>query len=393
MRLFGIDPSVAIQRIALTAITAAAPAIAAPATQPAAFSKKLSEGNYLVTVTCGRDDVESETTVKAESRRLMLERVHAAAGESVKRTFAVNVRTPVLPDGGKVKLNAREQGRPTWDDQLSLEFLGDRAAVRDVKVEPAPPSTITLYLAGDSTVTDQGDEPWAAWGQILPRFFKPTVAVANHAESGRALRSFRNEKRLDKILSTIKPGDWLFIQFGHNDMKEKGEGIGAFTSFKSDMKKYIAAAREHGANVVVVTSMNRRRFDDDGKIVNTFGDYIEATRQAAAEEKVPLIDLNAMSKQLYEAWGPEASKKAFVHYPANTFPNQDKPLKDDTHFNAYGAYEIARCVVEGIRAAKLPLAAHLADDVKPFDPAKPDPIESIVIPPSPLHPTVTPEGR
>jgi hypothetical protein len=90
-----------------------------------------------------------------------------------------------------------------------------------------------------------------------------------------------------------------------------------------------------------------------------------------------------MSEKLYEAWGPEASKKAFVHYPANTFPDQDKPLKDDTHHNAYGAYELARCVVQGIRAAKLPLANHLTDDAKSFDPSKPDAPDSVIIPPSP----------
>jgi lysophospholipase L1-like esterase len=228
---------------------------------------------------------------------------------------------------------------------------------------------------------------------MLPRFFKPTVAIANHAESGRALRSFRAEKRLDKILSTIKSGDYLFIQFGHNDMKEKGDGIGAFTSFKADLKRYVAAARERGAHPVLITSMHRRRFDGDGKIVNSFGDYIEAVRRAAAEEQTPLIDLNAMSKTLYEAWGPEASKRAFVHYPAGTFRGQDKPLKDDTHFNAYGGYELARCVVESIRAAKLPLADHLADDVEPFDPARPDPIESFNLPASPLGAAKTPEGR
>jgi hypothetical protein len=176
-------------------------------------------------------------------------------------------------------------------------------------------------------------------------------------------------------------------------MKEKGEGVGAFTSYKADLKKYIAAARERGAQPVVITSMHRRRFDDDGKIVNTFGHYIEAARQAAAEEKTPLIDLNAMSRTLYEAWGKEQSKRAFVHYPAGAFPGQDEALKDDTHFNAYGGYQLAKCVVEGIRAAKLPLAEHLVDDAKPFDPANPDPIDSFKVPASPAHASKAPEGR
>jgi lysophospholipase L1-like esterase len=400
LKLWALDPSVAVQYVTLNLATAsldatpAASATSAPAAKDAKqFVRKLSEGNYLVTIAFGSDAGDSETTVKAESRRLMLERVAARAGETVTRTFAVNIRTPKLTDGGSVRLNARETDAAHWDDQLTLEFLGDRAAVRSVDVKPAPTETITLYLAGDSTVTDQMNEPWAGWGQMLPRFFKPRVAVANHAESGRALRSFRSEKRLDKILGAIKPGDYVFIQFGHNDMKEKGEGVGAFTTYKADLKKYIAAARERGAHSVVVTSMHRRRFDSDGKIVNTFGDYIEAAREAAAEEKTPLIDLNAMSQKLYEAWGPQQSKRAFVHYPAGTFPGQDEALKDDTHFNAYGGYELAKCVVEGIRAAKLSLAEHLVDDVRPFDPAKPDSIDTFAVPPSPARASKVPEGR
>jgi alpha-L-fucosidase len=383
-----------IDRVATAVAVTAAATIPATANAPlTGYAKKLPEGNYLVTITFGRDDSASETTVKAESRRLMLERVPAAAGESVTRKFAVNIRTPKLPGGGGVRINAREKEALHWDDQLSLEFLGENAAVRSVDVAPAPSETITVYLASDSTVTDQPNEPWAGWGQMLPRFFKPSVAVANHAESGRALSSFRAEKRLDKILGTIKPGDYLFIQFGHNDVKEKGDGVGAFTSYKQRLRQFVAAARERGAHPVVLTSMHRRRFDESGKVVNTFGDYIEAARQAAAEENVPLIDLNAMSQKLYESWGPELSKSAFVHYPANTFPGQDKPLKDDTHHNVYGGYELAKCVVDGIRVAKLPLADHLVDDVKPFDPSKPDAIESVNIPPSPLRKTATPEGR
>src|SRR5207302_2127569 len=101
---------------------------------------------------------------------------------------------------------------------------------------------------------------------------------------------------------------------------------------------------------VLVTSMNRRTFGADGKITNSLGDFPEAVRQVAREEKVPLIDLHAMSAKFYEAMGPTDSTRAFVQYPANTFPGQPKELKDNTHFNAYGAYELARCVVEGIKA-------------------------------------------
>ena len=174
---------------------------------------------------------------------------------------------------------------------------------------------------------------------MLPRFFQPTIAIANHGESGESLRGFLGEHRLDKVLSVIKPGDYLFIQMGHNDQKEKGEGVGAFTTYKTDSKHFIAVAREHGATPVLVTPMNRLTFDDAGKITNSLGDYPEAVRQAAREENVALIDLNAMSKPFYEALGPKDAHLAFAG-------------SDTTHHSDYGSYELAKCIVEGIRAGE-----------------------------------------
>jgi lysophospholipase L1-like esterase len=358
---------------------------------PSTFALPLPEGNYDVTITFGDPTRATSNTVKAETRQLVLERVETKPGEFITRTFNVNVRTPQIAAGERVRLKDREKPALRWDDKLTLELNGKSPGVKSIHVTPRA-DAITVFLAGDSTVTDQYDEPWAAWGQMLPRFFKSGVAVANHAESGESLRSFRGAKRLDKILSQIKKGDYLFIQFGHNDMKEKGEGVGAFTTFKRDLEEFVAKGREIGAAVVLVTPMHRRRFGEDGTIQNTHGDYPEAVRQVAKEQNVALIDLQPMSRQFYEALGPTESTKAFVHYPADTFPGQTKPLKDDTHFSNYGAYELAKCVVEGIRSLKLPLAEKLAEDVKPFDPSKPDPVGSFDLPASPLRPTTTPAG-
>ena len=130
--------------------------------------------------------------------------------------------------------------------------------------------------------------------------------------------------------------------------------------------------------------MHRRRFDSTGVIINTLGDYPEAVRQTAAEEHVALIDLNAMSKRFYEALGPERSKKAFVHYPAGTYPDQTAKLEDDTHFNNYGAYELARMVVEGLRKSTLPLAHEFLPDIPSYDPSHPDALETFSLPASPL---------
>lgn len=363
----------------------------APGQTPPTFSVPVAEGNYDVAITFGDASRATSNTVKAESRQLMLERVDTQPGEFITRTFTVNVRTPRLPDGEQVRLKDRERAALRWDERLTLELNGKRPGVKSFSITPRP-DAITVFLAGDSTVTDQQNEPWAGWGQMLPRFFKPGVAVANHAESGESLRAFRSEKRLEKILSQIQPGDYLFIQFGHNDMKEKGNDVGPFTTFTRDLEDYLNKGRQRGATVVLLTPMNRRRFGLGAEVQNTHGDYPQAIRDVAQTHGVPLIDLHAMSKLLYQALGPEASKKAFVHYPANTFPGQDKPLKDDTHFNNYGAYELARCVVRGIRESKLPLMEHIADDVKPFDPAAPDPFTTFDVPPSPLRPTTAPSG-
>lgn len=349
--------------------------------QPFAFSVALPEGNYRVTVVLGNADREAVTTVKAEARRLMLEKVRTARGEFVTRVFTVAVKRPPLKSGGSVRLKPAEQGHRDWDEKLTLEFSGTRPGVRALEITPAS-DAITVYLAGDSTVTNQRSEPWSSWGQMLPRFFTEGVAVANHAESGESLKSFTAEKRLEKIRDTIQVGDYLFIQFTHNDQKPGSSFVEPFTTFKEQLRLFADAARAKKAIPVFVTSMYRRRFDADGKIVNTLGDYPEAMRQLARDERIALIDLNALSRTFFETLGPENSKKAFVHYPAGTFPGQNDALRDDTHFNAYGGYQLARCVVESIRASVPDLARHLTQDVPPFDPRHPDPADAWSLPAS-----------
>ncbi len=342
--------------------------------KPFFFSVALPEGNYRVTFTPGNGAGNSATTIKAELRRLMVENTTDA------RSFIVNVRTPRIAEGVSVHLKDREKTAEAWnwDEKLTLEFNGAHPSV--ARIEVARAEVPVLFLLGDSTVCDQPREPFASWGQMLPRFFKPEIAVANHAESGESLRSSFGAKRLEKVASQLKPGDTVLIQFGHNDEKERGEGVGAFTTYKASLKQYIAAVRAHGGEPVLVTPVQRRTFEPDGKIRNSHGDYPEAVKQAAAEEGVPLIDLHALSATLYETLGPEKSGVLF------------KP-GDGTHHNNYGAYELARCVVEGIRAAKLPLEKFLADDLPPFDPAHPDALQSFAIPASPQTTEVTPLGN
>jgi lysophospholipase L1-like esterase len=340
---------------------------------PFYFSVHLpEEGNYRVTVILGDRRAAATTTVKAELRRLMLANIHTAPGHFQTRTFLVNIRTPRIAGDGEVRLKPREKvyEAVAWDDKLTLEFLGPHPAVCGLTIEKDD-QVPTLYIAGDSTSTDQPREPFSGWGQMLPVFFKPSIAVANNGESGESLRSFIAEKRLDKVMSVIRPGDWLFIQMGHNDQKEKGPGVGAFTTYKADLKRFIAEARQHGATPVLITPMNRLTFGPDGKIINSLGDFPEAVRQTAKEEHVALIDLHAMSAKLYEALGQQNAHLAFAG-------------SDHTHTDDYGSYEMAKCIVEGIKANKLPLAKYLYP-LPPFDPEHPDEIKSFPIPPDPQH--------
>ena len=347
--------------------------------KPFYFSVALPEGNYDVTVTLGDPKGPSVTTVKAELRRLMLQGVRTASGRTTRRTFTVNVRTPAIAGGGEVRLKAREKTSEawSWDEKLTLEFNDTRPCLSALDITRNA-SAPTLFLLGDSTVCDQPQEPWNSWGQMLPRFFGAGLAVANNAESGESLRSALGARRLDKVLSAMKPGDFLFLQFGHNDMKERGVGVGAFTTYKADLKHFIAATRKQGGIPVLISPMHRKKLDAFGKVVNTLGDYPEAVRQAAQEEKTPLIDLNAMSAVLYAALGPQRLDRAF---------------QDGTHHNNYGSYELARCIVEGIRQNHLSIAKYLTTDLPAFDPVHPDAPEKFILPSSFGSSTRKPEGN
>lgn len=348
---------------------------------PFSFITDLPEGNYDVTIVFGSATHASDTVVKSETRRVMTQSIRTAPGGFETRTITVNVHRPALKAGRAVALKDRERGVFHWDDKLILEFNGARPAVAGISIQRNDAAS-TVFLAGDSTVTDQPGEPWCAWGQMLPQFFPAGVAVSNHAESGLSLASFRGSRRLDKILEDLKPGDHVLIQFGHNDQKEKGEGVGAYGSYTKSLNDYIDAISAKGGKPVLVTPMYRRRFNG-AEPVDTLGDFADAVRKVAAARSVPLVDLHAMSARILKALGPEASTAAYVHFKAGAYPGQKTDVKDDTHFSPYGAYLLARCVVEGIRTGVPSLAPKLAKTVEPFNPDQPDPREFFSIPPSP----------
>jgi len=335
------------------------------------FSRQEPDGNYRVTLQLrDRPDGSTHCSVYAEARRLMIEALPKGAS-----SFIVNVRTPALPPppanapgAPEVRLPPAEINSPDWDNNLTFDIPGCASLVTNVNVEPA--HVPTVYLVGDSTVTDVPQGPGASWGQMLPRFFKPDVAIANHAKSGASLKSFMAELRLDKVLSTLGPGDWLMIQFGHNDQKKQWPQtyVEADTTYRAYLRAYIAEARRRRAVPVLITPPERRNFDDRGRITDSLEGYPDAVRAVAREESVALIDLNAMSKTFYEALGTQRAPLAF----------RDDG-RDKTHHSDYGAYELARMVVTGIRKVNVALAgdlaSHLLPDAVAFDPRKPDPPE------------------
>ena len=366
--------------------------------KPFYFSVRLPDGNYDVKLLLGDIKGISATTVRTECRRLMLENIRTANGKIRTERFTVHVKDSLIRDKNgntisNVRLKPRETSYLHWDNLLTIEFNDSLAKVCAVEITPNKTAT-TIFLAGNSTVVDQDREPWAAWGQMFPRFLIPSkVVVANYAESGETLKAFKGEKRLDKIWSIAKPGDYLFIEFTHNDQKPGGNYLEPFTTYKQTLKEWITEAKKRKMIPVLVTSMHRRNFDSLGHLVNTLLEYPEAMRQTAREEKVALIDLNAMSKILFESWGPEKSINAFVHYPANTFPGQDKKLEDNTHFSPYGAYQLARCIVSSIQKQNLALSKFIKKEIGAYNPASPLPVEKFYWPQSVLIALTKPDGN
>lgn len=361
--------------------------------KPFYFSMKVPDGNYRVTVILGTRYRAAETVIRAESRRLYFEPVKTARKQFQTMTFVVHKRSPYINERTMVRIKDREKDYINWDDRLTLEFCGTAPAVSRIQIEPDT-TAVTLYLCGNSTVVDQEFEPWASWGQMIPRWFDDRVCIANYAESGLTATSFQAQNRWEKILTTLKKGDYVFCEFGHNDQKERGAGSGAYYNFAFALKRFIDGARQKGATIVFITPTQRRSFDKERRhIVETHGDYPVAMREIACREQVPVIELHDMTRTFFEALGYENSKRALVHYPANTFPGQEKELADNTHFNPYGAYEVAKMVVMGMKEADIPVIEHLRADWEDFSPASPDYFTGFFWPNSLLFENKKPDGN
>ena len=360
------------------------------------FSVAVPDGNYKVTVTLGSKKANSNTTVRAESRRLFVQNVETKKGEFKTCSFIVNKRNTmiILPDGktDRVRIKKREESKMNWDDKLTIEVNGDAPAVSSIKIEPAN-EVPTLWFCGNSTVVDQDYEPWASWGQMITRWFTDEVAVANYAESGETATSFIAAGRLKKIVSLMKEGDYILMEFGHNDQKEKRPGSGAFYNYVYALKQFVDEARAKGVTPIFVTPTQRRSFDKNGKIQETHANYPEAMRWTAKDLNVPLIELHEMTRVFFETLGVEESKHALVHYPAKTYPGQQTAFEDNTHFNPYGAFEISKMIVEGMKLLNLPMVKYLRTDYISFSPSVPDDWRSFHWNDAPFVDIVKPDGN
>lgn len=237
-------------------------------------------------------------------------------------------------------------------------------AIALVAFAPTPRAPISLYLVGDSTMADKPDpahNPERGWGQSLPVFFDSGVVVKNHAVNGRSTKSFITEGKWDAVQHVLKAGDFVFIEFGHND--EKIEDTTRYAApdgaYRTNLERFIRETRAAGATPILFTPIARRQFNDKGELTETHGLYPAAVRAVAAQQKVQLIDLGQLTGDLLKSYGNEKSKSLFVWTTEGQFPAFPTARSDNTHLSPVGAALVAELVAKQVRTLNSALAAHI----------------------------------
>ncbi|SOE21512.1 Lysophospholipase L1 [Spirosomataceae bacterium TFI 002] len=244
---------------------------------------------------------------------------------------------------------------------LALFFLG--TSFKSLNKE------VRIFMIGDSTMANKTAKvaPETGWGQVLHELFTDEVVTQNHAVNGRSTKSFRDEGLWDKVESQLKEGDYVFIQFGHNDQKIKDPTRYSTpnTAYKANLKRYVEETKAKGAFPILLTPINRRKFDENGVFVDQHGEYPDAVRSLASEMNIPLIDMYAKSLEVLENLGVEKSKKLYMNLEPNTYPNYPNGLEDNTHFTKEGARVMAKLAVEGLVEIGSPLGEFLVEEKVP----------------------------
>ncbi|MDO4628285.1 MAG: rhamnogalacturonan acetylesterase [Planctomycetia bacterium] len=221
-------------------------------------------------------------------------------------------------------------------------------------------ASVTIFAAGDSTAAlySERHAPMKGWVQCLPEFVKDGVTVEDRAAGGRSTVSFRKEGRWDKILADLKPGDFVLIQFGHNDQKKNRPEIyaEAQTDFRKNLAEFVREVRAKGGNPILLTSVTRRVWDSEGNLTFSLADYPECTRLTARETETSLVDLNALTRKWVEEAGVEASARFYMNLEPGEEPNYPNGNRDNSHFHERGARAVAEMFVKEVKRQELPIA-------------------------------------
>jgi pectinesterase len=254
-----------------------------------------------------------------------------------------------------------------WDPTLAAAIPFDPPTIdRPDDVHPSAPRGPRLFLAGDSTMADKPDPayPERGWGQQLRELVRPPLVLDNRAVNGRSTKSFRDEGRWDDLLQSLSPGDWVLVQFGHNDQKsgDPSRYTAPTGEYRANLERFVREARARGGLPILATSIVRRRFDGAGALEDSHGEYLAVVRAVAAAEGVPLLDLEAATRQLVEELGPAGSRSLYLHFAPGEHPLLPGGLADDTHLSVEGARRVAELASREIVRARLPLARYLKLD-------------------------------
>ncbi len=228
---------------------------------------------------------------------------------------------------------------------------------------PASERPVHIFMIGDSTMANKKPEalPETGWGQVLPEFFNmDSVVIDNHAVNGRSSKSFLGENRWEPVISQVQAGDYVIIQFGHNDQKEdEARHTDPFTTYTENLLKYIKETRAKGGIPIICTSIVRRHFDEKGKLEDSHKDYLKAVKKIAKKEKVLFLDLEAKTREVVEDMGPDESKYLYVFVKPGVYPNRPEGKEDNTHLSQLGAHTVAKLAVDEMKELEIPFVKYL----------------------------------